>query len=65
MRGYRLILYAVGALVAVLAAAVAIAMFKNEIADLFASISESILDRLGGKPASVRRKTEYSDYADV
>jgi hypothetical protein len=65
MRGYRLLLYAVGAAVTVLAAVVAIAVFKNEIVDFFTSVSDSVLDKLSGNSHPVRRKTEYSDYADV
>jgi hypothetical protein len=65
MRGYKLILYALGAFVAVFAAVVAVSVFKNEIIDFFTAVTDAILDRVGGGPSSVRKKSEYTDYADV
>ncbi|MDR2356663.1 MAG: hypothetical protein LBD92_01055 [Oscillospiraceae bacterium] len=65
MRGYKLVLCALGAVVTVFVAVVAISVFKNEIVDFFTAAADAILDRVGGDPSSVRKKSEYTDYADV
>ncbi|MDR1590035.1 MAG: hypothetical protein LBS51_07575 [Oscillospiraceae bacterium] len=65
MKGYKLIFCALGVLAAAFAAIVAISIFKNEIVDFFTAVTDAILDRVGGGPASARKKGEYTDYADV
>ena len=61
MREHKLIIYAVGAFVALFAAVTAIVVFKNEIADFFLTLKEKFDDKRG----NVRFNGEFSDYADV
>jgi hypothetical protein len=65
VKGCRLIIFAAGAIIAVLAAVVAIAVFKNEIVDFITAATDSVLEKLSGKSASARKKSEYTDYADI
>ena len=59
MKGNKLLLYAVGAFVAVAAAVTAILIFRNEIAEILADVKDKIDFK------RFQRNGEFADYADV
>lgn len=59
MRGIKILLYAICAIATIVAAVLAIVIFKNEIACFFADIKEKIDEK------KLHRNGEYADYADV
>ena len=61
MKGAKIILYAVGAFLAVAAAITAIIIFRNEIAYALSDIKDKIDERKLFR----RNGGEYADYADV
>lgn len=65
MRGFRLVLFAAGALIAVVAAVMAVTVFKNEIVDFVTAVTDKVLEKIGGKSVISRKNSEYTDYADI
>ena len=59
MKGHKLILCAVCALVTVVAAVTAFVIFRNEIAEFFTDIKEKVDIK------NFRKNGEYADYADM
>ena len=59
MKGHKLLLYVIGAIVAILAVVTAIVIFRNEIAYLFSELKDKIDEKRH------RHNGEYADYADV
>jgi len=58
MRGVKMVLYALCALVTIVAAITAVVMFRNEIAGFFADIKNKINEK------RFRNSGEYEDYVD-
>ena len=59
MKSSRILIYAICGIVFIAAAATAIYIFRNEIADFFVDIKAKIDEK------RLRRAGEYSDYEDV
>ena len=59
MKGYKLIICAVCAFVAVAAAVTAIIIFRNEIAEFFVDIKSKIDEK------RIQHNGEFADYADI
>ena len=62
MKGSKLILIAVCAAITIIAAAAAIIIFRNEIAEFFMDVRDKV-EKVSGK--ILRRNGEMSDFADV
>jgi len=61
MKDTKVILYAVGACIALIAAVAAIVIFKNRITEFFFTLKDKLEDTV----ALRRCSSEYKDYADI
>ena len=62
MKGSKLVLCAVCAIITIVAAAAAIAIFRDEIVGMFLEVKERV-EKAGSK--ILHKNGEYTDYADV